>query len=175
MSLTNVFDSNRPLNSSLDVLKEHYEKYFDGLDHDGIEFPDADIYFEEKEFGPEVELEKAQIRIQIVTGQKIDVRNGNEDASGNIERNTRRTFDIRTTCTTSRDTGGNRAGEELSSNIKDLVMAQIFGRYIVNLEKAGLESPDIGVPVKIPHKQLWIWNLSVLVEVNVSHRLIETP
>ena len=165
MAITTAFDSEKPINTCLDILKQHLETFFDGNIHDGVQFPDAEIYLEQRELEPP--FNKANIRIKIPSGSQLGIVNGIDE-----KRTVRQRFEAEISVILSRDTYGTGLGELFASDIKDLIRSLMFHKYVSFLETAGLSEFDTELPVDIPHSQLWMWSMTVTFVVDVAQTLI---
>ena len=171
MAIITVFDSDMPLNSSLDILLEHFKSLFDGATHGGIIFPDSEIFLEERELEKLLPLQKPFIRIQVFNGRELDKINGNDEA-----RTIRQEMDALISVGVSRDTGGAKhsgRGELTSSEMKDFVKSGALHKFVAFLEKAGLSEFDVGIPITIPHPQLWLWNMTAIFVVEIAQNLVD--
>lgn len=168
MPITTIFDSDQPLNTSLRILFEHFEGLFDGQDHDGTTFPDSEVYLDQRELEDLLPLKKPFIRIQVFNGRLLDKRNGNNEA-----RTIRRQVDTLISVGISRNTNGPKNGERLSSQMKDFVGTGALHKFVGFLEKAGLDEFDAGVPITVPHSQLWLWNMTVTFVIEIEQSLVD--
>lgn len=170
MPIVTTFDSNMPINSCLKIIKEHLLTYFDGADHNGVSFPEADVFLEKKKFDDLLKLleVKPQIRVQIVGGLLLDKRNGE-----NEERVHRQQYDAFISVMTDKDTTGHNKGEQLSSHIMDLIQSVCFHKYVAFLESAGLDEWDVDTPVKVEDDQLFIWEMRAQFVCEISQGLVD--
>jgi len=166
MAIVTVFNSDEPILSSRKILKEHLLTFLDGNTHHGIDFPEAEVFLEERRLKPP--YEKPQIRVEIPGQLNLEKANGFNEA-----RTITRRLDGRISLTTSNDTGGPNLGETLAQELKDKIGSGIFHKFVSFLEVAGLDRFDVGGAVDISHSQLHRWSMPVSFVVEVAQNLID--